>query len=232
MYEHLNIPEKGKIDNTIYKKMFIENTDLSKADKKIISEVIHKIIWRYSLKEETCYIRAYSDGEHDYPEIELIEVELSKAVKEQRIAEIIMHAIPYPMILLMKHDDNVRIWVSHQRTSQADRDRNVLEELISTAWLKPDAMKEFLDFGRFRQDNCYVLYSDIIDSISLYNARDIVTEDVTGAEARQLIAKREQIQKQITSLKAQMKKETQFNRKVELNIEIKKLDRTAETAVS
>ena len=71
-----------------------------------------------------------------------------------------------------------------------------------------------------------MLYSDIIDSISLYNARDIVTEDVTGAEARQLVAKREQIQKQITSLKAQMKKETQFNRKVELNIEIKKLEKS------
>lgn len=225
MYEHLNIPQKGKIDNTIYKKMFIENADLSKADKKILSEVIHKIIWRYSLKEETCYIRPYSDDEHDYPEIELIEVELNKAVKEQRIAEIIMHAIPYPMILLMKHDEKVRIWVSHQRISQADSDRNVLEELISTAWLKPDAMKDFLDFGRFRQDDCYVLYSDIIDSISLYNARDIITEDVTGAEARQFLAKREQIQKQITSLKAQMKKETQFNRKVELNIEIKKLEK-------
>ena len=73
--------------------MFIENADLSKADRKILSEVIHKIIWRYSLKEETCYIRPYSDGEHDYSEIELIEVELNKAVKEQRIAEIIMHAI-------------------------------------------------------------------------------------------------------------------------------------------
>ncbi len=225
MYEHLNIPQKGKIDNTIYKKMFIENADLSKADKKILSEVTHKIIWRYSLKEETCYIRPYSDNEHDYPEIELIEVELNKAVKEQRIAEIIMHAIPYPMILLMKHDEKVRIWISHQRTSQADSDRNVLEELISTAWLKPDAMKDFLDFSRFRQDNCYVLYADIIDSISLYNARDIITEDVTGAEARQFLAKREQIQKQITSLKAQMKKETQFNRKVELNIEIKKLEK-------
>ena len=225
MYEHLNIPEKGKIDNTIYKKMFIENADLSKTDRKILSEVIHKIIWRYSLKEETCYIRSYSDDEHDYPEIELIEVELNKAVKEQRIAEIIMHAIPYPMILLMKHDEKIRIWVSHQRTSQADSDRNVLEEMISTAWLKPDAMKDFIDFSRFRQDDCYVLYSDIIDSISLYNARDIVTENVTGAEARMLVAKREQIQKQITSLKAQMKKETQFNRKVELNIEIKKLEK-------
>ena len=52
-----------------------------------------------------------------------------------------------------------------------------------------------------------------------------MTEEVTGAEARQLVAKREQIQKQITSLKAQMKKETQFNRKVELNIEIKKLEK-------
>lgn len=225
MYEQLNIPPKGKIDNTIYKKIFIENAELSKADKKILSEVIHKIVWRYSLKEETCYIRPYSDDEHDYPEIELIEVDLNKAIKEQRIAEIIMHAIPYPMLLLMKHDGKVRIWVSHQRTSQADSDRNVLEELISTAWLNPDAMKEFLDFSSFRQDDCYVLYSDIIDSISLYNARDIVTEDVTGAEARQLVAKREQIQKQITSLKAQMKKETQFNHKVQLNIEIKKLEK-------
>lgn len=225
MYEQLNIPQKGKIDNTIYKKIFIENAELSKADKKILSEVIHKIVWRYSLKEETCYIRPYLDDEHDYPEVELIEVDLNKAIKEQRIAEIIMHAIPYPMLLLMKHDGKVRIWVSHQRTSQADSDRNVLEELISTAWLNPDAMKEFLDFSRFRQDDCYVLYSDIIDSISLYNARDIVTEDVTGAEARQLVAKREQIQKQITSLKVQMKKETQFNRKVQLNIEIKKLEK-------
>ena len=57
MYEQLNIPQKGKIDNTIYKKIFIENAELSKADKKILSEVIHKIVWRYSLKEETCYIR-------------------------------------------------------------------------------------------------------------------------------------------------------------------------------
>ena len=70
-----------------------------------------------------------------------------------------------------------------------------------------------------------MLYTDIIDAISLYNARDIVTENVTGAEARQLVAKREQIQKQIASLKAQMKKETQFNKKVELNIEIKKLEK-------
>lgn len=225
MYEQLNIPQKGMIDNTIYKKIFIENAELSKADKKILSEVIHKIVWRYSLKEETCYIRPYSDDEHDYPEIELIEVDLNKAIKEQRIAEIIMHAIPYPMLLLMKHDGKVRIWVSHQRTSQADSDRNVLEELISTAWLSPDAMEEFLDFSSFRQDDCYVLYTDIIDSISLYNARDLVTEDVTGAEARQLVAKREQIQKQITSLKAQMKKETQFNHKVQLNIEIKKLEK-------
>jgi ribosome-binding protein aMBF1 (putative translation factor) len=51
------------------------------------------------------------------------------------------------------------------------------------------------------------------------------TDDrITGAEARELSAKIEEIEGQINSLRAKLKKESQFNRKMELNIEIKRLE--------
>ena len=49
-------------------------------------------------------------------------------------------------------------------------------------------------------------------------------ENITGAEARELSAQIEDIEQEITSLRAKLKKESQFNRKMELNIEIKRLE--------
>ena len=46
---------------------------------------------------------------------------------------------------------------------------------------------------------------------------------LTGAEARELSAKIEAIEQEIISLRSKLKKESQFNRKKELNIQIKKL---------
>ncbi|NLW52831.1 MAG: DUF4391 domain-containing protein, partial [Tissierellia bacterium] len=72
------------------------------------------------------------------------------------------------------------------------------------------------------------LYSDIVDAISIYNLSTIIPTDdsITGAEARELSAKIEDIEQEIVSLRSKLKKESQFNRKMELNIEIKKLERS------
>jgi hypothetical protein len=74
--------------------------------------------------------------------------------------------------------------------------------------------------------NFYTLYSDIVDAISIYKLSSIIPTDdkITGAEARELSAKIEDIERRIASLRSKLKKETQFNRKMELNIEIKKLN--------
>jgi predicted nucleic acid-binding Zn-ribbon protein len=48
--------------------------------------------------------------------------------------------------------------------------------------------------------------------------------NITGAEARELSAKIEDIEQRIANLRSKLKKEPQFNRKMELNIEIKRLE--------
>ena len=67
---------------------------------------------------------------------------------------------------------------------------------------------------------------NIEDAISIYKVTDLIADStsITGAEVRLLSAEIEKIEEQIISLRAKLKKETQFNRKMELNIEIKRLE--------
>lgn len=228
-YEFLNIPDSCFIGNTIYKKLFYENADLSASDKSLFTDTISKVTWLCCLKPETINIPAYKDEVRDYPEIEVIEVLVHKDYKLKRIAEIIMRTIPYPMLLIFKLEDKRQFYVAHQRSNQSDSSKNTIEEFIATDWLDSDSdLFAKLDIKQMRFTNFYALYSDIVDAISIYNLSAIMPmeENITGAEARQLSAKIEDIEQEIVSLRSKLKKESQFNRKMELNIEIKKLERS------
>lgn len=226
-YNFLKIPDSCFIGNTIYKKLFYENADLSTRDKSLFTDTISKITWLYCLKPETINITAYKDEVRDYLEIEVIEVLVHKDYKLKRIAEIIMRTIPYPMLLIFKLEDKRQFYVAHQRINQSDSSKNTIEEFIATDWLDSDsALFAKLDIKQMRFANFYALYSDIVDTISIYNLSTIIPTDdnITGAEARELSAQIEDIEQEITSLRTRLKKESQFNRRMELNIEIKRLE--------
>jgi len=227
-YGYFNIPQSCVVKNTIFKRLFYENTDLGPADKKLFTDVINKITWLYCLKPETVNIQSYKDDIREYVEIEFLEIKLEEDKKTDRIAEIIMRTIPYPMVLIFELHDRVKLNVAHQRMSLNDSSKNTIEEFISTDWIdKGGSLFDKLDIRKMRFTNFYALYSDIVDTISIYNASNILPakSDLTGEEARELLSSIEAIEQDITSLKAKLKKETQFNRKMEMNIEIKKLEK-------
>ena len=75
IYEIMELPTAARIDRVVPKKQFYDNGELSSADKKLFDHV-EKIYWRYALKTENSFIQPYRDGEKDYPEIEVLEVNL------------------------------------------------------------------------------------------------------------------------------------------------------------
>jgi len=229
MYGALNIPATCKVDNVIYKKLFYENADLSAADKKLFTENVDKITWRYSLKPDNCFVKPYKNEVREYGEVEIIETALTRQAGEKRIAEIVMRTIPYPMLLVLKYEESVQLWAAHQRNSQNDSEKNVLEESVCTAWLDSAELEKLsatLDFQKLRNGNFYELYSNMVDGISVFNAHQSgVAEVANGEAARALLAQRQATEAKIAALRAELKKETQFNRKVELNMEIKRLER-------
>lgn len=233
-YRFLNIPDTCFIGNVLYKKLFYENAKLGARDKRIFTDTIEKIRWVYCLKPETINIPAYKDQERDYPEIEIIEVRLREDKNLKRIAEIIMRTIPYPMILVFILKDKKKFYLAHQRINQADSSKNTVEEFIVSGWLDRDSvLLDQLDIRKMRFTNYYVLYSDLVDQVSIDKVSDIVKDKkvITGVKARELIRQIEIIDEEITSLRARLKKEDQFNRKMEFNIRIKKLEQEKEKLI-
>lgn len=226
LYECLHIPKACEVRNTIFKKLFYDNADLGSVDKALFTDNISKITWVYSIKTENINIKAYKDDIRDYSEIEVLEVSLSKNTKIKRIAEIIMRSIPYPMLLVFKFESKIQLWAAHQRTNQNDNTKNTIEEFVNTDWLsEEDVLFDALDIKQMRFIDFYTLYSDFVDKISIYNVKDIIGDNtkVTGPQARNLISEITELDNQITALKAKSKKETQFNKRIDMNIEIKKL---------
>ena len=192
-YDALHIPQACLVDKAVAKKLFTETLALSKADQTLLSESVAKITWKYCLKNEFIPIQPYRDDTRDYQEVEVLEVSLTKEKGLRRLAEIVMRAIPYPMLLVFRLGERAQVWMAHQRLSLADQEKVTLEEFISTAWYPEDApFWAALDIRELRFTNFFDFYTDWVDRLSVQNAREKmqVSEDLTGEEARQLLAQR------------------------------------------
>ncbi len=225
------IPDSCKIGKTVFKKNFYDNAGLSAKDKELFANVINKIQWQYCLKPETINVKAYKDYIRDYPEIEVVEVFVESDTKLRRIAEIVMRTIPYPMILIFTLNGKIQIWTAHQRINQNDPSKNIIEEFICTDWMDNSEFtmqsEQLFDIVKMDMSNLYTLYSSFVDAISIYKANvefGIMDDKYSGEQLRELTMRMEEIDGLIAILRAKAKKETQFNRRVEIKLEIKRLE--------
>lgn len=226
IYNKLNIPDECRINRTVFKKMFYENAVLSKEDKDLFVNSIDRITWIYCLNQDNMNVPAYATEEREYLEIEIMEVELSDNKGIKRIAEIIMRAIPYPMLLIFSFEDKYQVWAAHQRFSLADNDKITLEETICTEWLDNDSnLWDKLNIRNLRYTNFFDMYSDIVDAVAVFNAEKLTDKEINGEDARELLRRNAEIDSQIAALRAELKKATEFNRKMEINLKIKKLEK-------
>lgn len=226
IYDKLCIPVECRINRTVFKKMFYENAALSKSDKDLFVDSIDKITWIYCLNQDNMNVPAYTTDEREYLEIEVMEVALSENKGIKRIAEIIMRAIPYPMLLIFSFENKYQLWTAHQRFNLADNNKITLEEPICTEWQDVDSnLWDKLNVSNFRYSNFYDMYSDIIDAVAVFNAEKLTDKEISGEDARKLLRRNAEIDGQIAALRAELKKATEFNKKMEINMKIKKIEK-------
>jgi len=229
----LGLPANSAVGSTVF-KMFFYEIGLSAADKKLITNQVEKIVIQYNLRPENINIQPYEDEEREYAEVQVLEARLHDAKKHKRIAEIIMRAIPYPMILQLTHDHRLMVAAGMPEKNLADRQKQRIEEIVFSQWMDCDDLNTLdLDFltsieaGNLSFTNFYRFYSDFVDQLHLYNAAKLVgktLQDVDPEKARQVHAGIAAIERKLVSLRAHLKKEIMFNRKVELNVKIKKYE--------
>lgn len=236
-YQQLGLPEKALLQARIYKKQLLENADLTISDRKWINDDIETIEWRYTLKPATVTIPKYEDTEREYIEIALLHITLKANTHVKRLSEVVQRAIPYPLIVVYEHADRLLISLADKRINRSDSSKLTVEHFFESGWFngsdtQSDVIAQFvssLGFTQLAQLDLYAFYQSIITRFNALEAakhtgKFTLTVDVEADKLRQEhLQTLKQLELQLVSLKTQVKNETQFNRKLEGNVQIRQV---------
>lgn len=236
----LCVPDRCVLNKPLYKKMFLEHTELDARDKKALKDDVEKIRWLYTLKPSTINIAAYTDDLRDYGELAILHLELSATKNVERIAHFINRAIPYPLVIFFTHvihgeenDEQFTLCLADKRLNKADKEKWVIEELIFSPWLSLNENTKInqgfltsLQFSNLSFVNFWQFYQSFNNRIVARQCAEITGTYrlKNGSEAsfqRENLQQYQIIELAIKKLRIQLK-QAAFNRQVELNTQIKK----------
>ena len=234
----IGFPASSHLGKRVFKKLFFENASLATADKKTLKDDVESVIWQYTLKPSTIPIKPYTDDAREYLEVAVLEVVMRSQRPCKRLAEAIHRAIPYPLLLAFSCQKACSLSLAPKRFSQAEKGALVAEEYFTTDWIdlrKPSKVERaFLDslsLTGLPHTHFYAFYSGLLDRFIAYNCAllngrfKLNHKTISPEERKKGLQACHALEGNITELRANLRKETQFNRKVELNTQIKQLEK-------
>ena len=233
----LALPADARVDQRVPKKLLLEQGAPTAADKRQIQDGIEELIWVAALKPTNIGVPAFRDEVREYLEIAVLTATLRAAAKATRLTELIHRAIPYPVVLVTAQGDGVSLSLAHKRWSQGETGAVVIEDVHRTAPLRADSLAPneaaflaSLALSRLPTRDLFALYQGWLDRVAALEAATITgafavpDTDERAAAQRDALAAHARLQRDIARLRAQAQREKQLNRRVELNLAIKRLE--------
>jgi hypothetical protein len=230
----LALPLESRVDQRVTKKLLVEHGAPTAADKRQINDGIEELLWVAALKPTTIGVPEYRDANREVLEIVVLSLSLRPEAKAGRLIELIHRAIPYPVFLITEQANTVSLSLASKRLAQNEAGRVVLDDTAVTCSLDANSTvtNSLANLSLAAQPRLHLLalYNGWIACLEALLAAKITGKlalppDVAGQEARrQALAGHARLQRDIAALRAQAQKEKQVNRRVELNIEIKRLE--------
>jgi hypothetical protein len=209
-------PKTTEFGRPIAKAKIFAAAKASKRIRELFASQVEAIVWRHKLSPETLNL----PGRKGVNEIQVIELILRVPDTDDGIVQTIDKAVPFPIAFQLVYLDQVRFAMSYKRPSEADASKWVIEGLFQTSPQPVDAPRPPLPVAL----DLAGLYEQILRCHIPLAARpgESIAEQVARYNALQAKKKAQQ------QLQARLEQEVQFNRKVELNAELRTI--TAELA--
>lgn len=229
-FESLNFPINTTVGKKLDKKEFLDNFSLNINDRKLLSQAIDRITLENILNQNTINISPFIDENKDYSEIALIKVKISNKEKLKSINNIIQQ-IPYSLIVFYIFENELCLCLSPKRINKSDSSKLVVEEVHFSRWIDFENLtnidKTFLqslNINNHPFTNLLAFYESYIDKLISYNASIYSGNFLISKDTKQILENIQKIEAQIIEIKNKMKKETNFNEKVNMNMQLKKLN--------
>ena len=206
----MNFPVSTVYGKRVPKKTFADKLKLNSPIRKSIQDDIQTIRWTYTLKEATLNLPAGKDVH----EIEVLEMKLKHNSINEKVLQQFDRQIPYHLLFVLQYEEKVQAWMSYKEAASANQAFRV-EKYYHTKWMRPEELNFQIEGTNF---------DEVYESLARQIAGEKLQSIATGESLKKSIERNEEIialEKETESLQQKLKKEKQFNRKMEINQKIK-----------
>lgn len=207
-------PERAQVNRVLPKNKVYGHTQPNRALRQRFITQVEEIVWRYKLAPATLRLPA-SDG---VEEIQIFSIALRTPELKEEILRTLDRAIPSLLFFELTFQGRVRFAAAYKRISEAAPDRQVVAAYYLTPWQDALAAREPLplaiDMG--------TLYEQMLQRHMLASGLGLrprpaetlaqMAERGSRIRAQELICQR---------LEGRLRREAQFNRRVEINAELR-----------
>lgn len=204
-------PAQAAVGRPVPKSKIYSRSKRNTRLKDLFVRQVEQIVWQYKLAPETINLPA----QPGVPEIQIFGLQLKSAALHYDVLRAIDGAVQYPVLFELTWNHRVRAVACYKRPGETDTGRWVTGDYYSGPWEQVDRprtpMPVALQLGG--------LYEQLLQSLMPLAVRP----GETLARLVERIALVKAKEREVERATARLNKEIQFNRKVEINANLRKL---------
>ncbi len=202
-------PEAASFGRVLPKTKIYEHAKAGAKLKQLFVDQVDQIVWQYKLAPETINFGATKST----PEIQIFRIRLRGAELDEDVLRAIDKAIAFPIIFELTYAGKRKAIASYKRPSEADSAKRVVSEYFATDWEAGDGARQPLPSVL----NLGVLYEKFLSALvpATSGKEESIAKRVERIEA--IRAK----QREAERIKTRLTREKQFNKRVEINAELR-----------
>lgn len=211
-------PQQAKVDRIIPKNKFYEQGKANGKIEQFFVNQVESVRWVYKLAASTIHL----EDQDDLKEIQIFRVKSRVENLDISILSFIDKLILTPIIFEVVYQDKVKVVATYKRLNQADKSKAVIGQYYASEWLEDHNRAELPLYLKLSD-----LYEHFIEQLlplavsgEQHQDRESISLEIKLQKAEQL----ESLLKQFDQLKAKLRNEKQFNRRVELNKQLQDLE--------
>ena len=206
----LNLPERTQYNRKIPKSKFYEKLAANSRLKELFVTQVDSIVWKHKLSRETLNL----EPTEDVKEIQVFEIVLKQRELSQEILEKIDKAIPYPILHVLRWGDEAKLVIAYKQAHVTNENRAVVQAYYESGWQRLSEIE-----GNILQGlTLGAVYENIVRR--LMPMQEETQETLPEAVERQLLV--DKLERECARLEARLRNEQQFDKKVELNMELRR----------
>lgn len=209
-------PPQAAFGRTLPKSKLYTHSRASTRLKNLFVHQVEQIVWQFKLAPETINLPARPA----VPEIQVFAIQLKTPELSVDVLRAIDQAVQFPIIFELAHAGRRQVMACHKRPSEGDASRWVLSDHFASGWLADNAERGAMPVALHLGG----LYEQLLRALLPLPARPHETLAEHIARLDTLAAK----QREADKTAARLEKERQFNRKVAINADLRRLQTEVE----